>query len=97
MWTSIPRRKARSCFFNPRPLNGIIHPDNNNPLRRKPMSGLKKYLLLPPEVTAFEQGYLTKLNKIALYFFYAHIPVFMLVAWVAGTGPLSALLLPVGQ
>jgi HPt (histidine-containing phosphotransfer) domain-containing protein len=55
------------------------------------MSGLKKYLVLPKEVTAFEQGYLTKLNKIALYFFYAHIPVFMLVAWVAGTGPLSAL------
>lgn len=59
------------------------------------MSGLKKYLVLPKEVTAFEQGYLTKLNKIALYFFYAHIPVFMLVAWVAGTGPLSALILTV--
>lgn len=57
------------------------------------MSGLKKYLVLPKEVTAFEQGYLTKMNKIALYFFYAHIPVFMLVAWIAGTGPLFALVL----
>ena len=59
------------------------------------MEALKKYLVLPREVTAFEQGYLTKMNKIALYFFYAHIPVFMLVAWVAGTGPLSALVLTV--
>lgn len=57
------------------------------------MSALKKYLVLPKEVTAFEQGYLTRLNKIALYFFYGHIPVFMLVAWTAGTGPFFALVL----
>src|SRR5882672_8325705 len=53
---------------------------------------LTKYLALPREMTPFEQRYLTRLNKIAL-FFYLHIPVLMAVAWVAGTGPLSALVL----
>ncbi len=54
---------------------------------------LTKYLALPREMTPFEQRYLTRLNKIALIFFYLHIPVLMAVAWVAGTGPLRALLL----
>ena len=57
------------------------------------MPNLLKYVALPKEVTAFEHNYLSKLNRIALYFFYAHIPVFMLVAWVADTGPLFALIL----
>jgi len=56
------------------------------------MSNFMKYIALPKEVTAFEHNYLSRLNRIALYFFYAHIPVFMLVAWVANTGPLSALI-----
>jgi HPt (histidine-containing phosphotransfer) domain-containing protein len=54
---------------------------------------IAKYLALPREMTPFEQRYLERLNKIALVFFYLHIPVFMAVAWVAGTGPLKALLL----
>src|SRR5882672_10210825 len=54
---------------------------------------LTKYLALPREMTPFEQRYLTRLNKIALIFFYLHIPALMAVAWVAGTGPLSALVL----
>src|SRR3569833_2785663 len=56
------------------------------------MSNFMKYIALPKEVTAFEHNYLSRLNRIALYFFNAHIPVFMLVAWVANTGPLSALI-----
>jgi signal transduction histidine kinase len=52
---------------------------------------LTKYLALPSEMTPFEQRYLVRLNKIALIFFYLHIPALMAVAWVAGTGPLSAL------
>src|SRR3569623_135992 len=56
------------------------------------MSNFMKYIALPKEVTAFEHNYLSRLNRIALYFFYAHIPVFMLVAWVTNTGPLSALI-----
>lgn len=54
---------------------------------------LLKYLALPREITPFEQRYLTRMNKIALIFFYLHIPAFMGVAWVAGTQPLQALLL----
>lgn len=61
-------------------------------LRSNDMS-IIKYMVLPKEVTDFENNYLTRLNKIALYFFYAHIPVFMLVAWAADTGPLFALFL----
>lgn len=50
-----------------------------------------KYLRLPKEITPFEQRYLTRLNKVALVFFYLHVPALMVVAWVAGTGPLKAL------
>jgi len=52
-----------------------------------------KYLTLPPEITPFEGRFLAHLNKIALIFFYLHIPVLMGVAWAAGTGPLLALAL----
>jgi two-component system chemotaxis sensor kinase CheA len=52
-----------------------------------------KYLALPPEITPFEQRFLARLNKVALVFFYLHIPLLMAVAWAAGTGPLSALVL----
>jgi two-component system, chemotaxis family, sensor kinase CheA len=54
---------------------------------------LMKYLALPKEMTPFEQRYLTRLNRIALGFFFLHIPALMAVAWVAGTGPLFALAL----
>jgi two-component system chemotaxis sensor kinase CheA len=54
---------------------------------------LAKYLFLPKEITPFEQRYLTRLNKVALIFFYLHIPALMAVAWVAGTGMVSALVL----
>src|ERR1700730_11856932 len=52
-----------------------------------------KYLALPAEITPFEQRFLARLNKVALVFFYLHIPVLMAVAWAAGTGPLYALAL----
>jgi two-component system chemotaxis sensor kinase CheA len=57
------------------------------------METFMKYVKLPKEITAFEHNYLVKLNRVALYFFYAHIPVFMLVAWACNTGPLFALIL----
>jgi two-component system chemotaxis sensor kinase CheA len=44
-------------------------------------------------MTPFEHRYLTRLNKVALIFFYLHIPALMAVAWVAGTGLVPALLL----
>lgn len=52
---------------------------------------LVKYTMLPAEITDFEKNYLKRLNKVALIFFYCHIPVFMVVAWVCNTGPLIAL------
>jgi len=52
-----------------------------------------RYLALPAEITPFEQSFLARLNKIALAFFYLHIPVLIAVAWAADTGPLSALAL----
>lgn len=52
-----------------------------------------KYVALPAEITPFEQRFLTRLNHVALVFFYLHIPVLMAVAWAAGTGPLYALAL----
>ena len=54
---------------------------------------LTKYLTLPPEITQFEQRFLSHLNRIALVFFYLHIPVLMAVAWAASTGPMFALAL----
>ena len=53
----------------------------------------KKYLTLPEEITPFERNFLTRLNWIALVFFYCHIPVLMAVAWVAHTKPMLALVL----
>ncbi len=52
-----------------------------------------KYLALPPEITQFERRFLAHINKVALIFFYLHIPVLMAVAWAAGTGPITALVL----
>jgi two-component system, chemotaxis family, sensor kinase CheA len=54
---------------------------------------IAKYLALPAEITPFERRYLTRLNRVALGFFYLHIPALMAIAWVAGTGPLFALAL----
>ncbi len=54
---------------------------------------LINYLILPSEMTPFEQRYLARLNKIALIFFYLHIPALMAVAAAAGTRPWFALVL----
>lgn len=51
------------------------------------------YLLLPKEITSFEKRYTAKMNKVALIFFYLHIPFIMAVAYVAGTGVWLALAL----
>src|SRR4051812_3551428 len=57
------------------------------------MGRLISYLTLPAELTAFERSYLGRLNRIALYFFIGHVPVFMVVAAAAHTHPLRALAL----
>jgi two-component system chemotaxis sensor kinase CheA len=51
------------------------------------------YLKLPTRVSNFERGYLARINKIALIFFWCHVPVLMGVAALAQTGVWSALIL----
>jgi two-component system, chemotaxis family, sensor kinase CheA len=47
-------------------------------------------VILPKQITAFERRYLERMNKIGLYFFALHIPVFVLLAYFNDTGPLLA-------
>ncbi len=49
------------------------------------MSNLLRYLVLPPEISDFERAFLARLNKVALVFFWMHLPVFVGVAALAGT------------
>lgn len=48
------------------------------------------YLHLPSEITDVERTHAQHVNRIALWFFTAHPPVFMLVAWLCGTGVVNA-------
>jgi methyl-accepting chemotaxis protein len=57
------------------------------------MSWLLNYLILPREITEFEREYLRRINRIALWFFYLHVPAFVFVAWLAGTSLAQAALL----
>src|SRR5687767_9775851 len=52
-----------------------------------------RYLILPSEVSQFERDYLRRMNRIALGFFWLHLPVMVLVAWLCGTGPVRAFVL----
>ena len=51
------------------------------------------YLWLPAELTEFERGYLAKMNRVALGFFWLNLPLFVAVAFFNGTGPGLALVL----
>jgi two-component sensor histidine kinase len=54
---------------------------------------LWRYLFLPREISEFERSYLRRMNRIALIFFYLHVPVFVGVAALAGTSMLQAAIL----
>ena len=54
---------------------------------------LWRYLVLPDEISDFERSYLRKMNRVALIFFYLHVPVFLGVAALAGTSMLQAAIL----
>lgn len=49
--------------------------------------------VLPSSMSAFETSYLARMNKIALWFFVAHLPAFMAVAWANETGVISVALM----
>ncbi len=51
------------------------------------MNQLIGFLVLPGEISAFEQSYLRRVNRIALWFFVAHLPVLPLIAWINDTRP----------
>lgn len=57
------------------------------------MNRVLRYLTLPAEISSFERSYLTRMNRIALVFFWLHLPVFIGVALLAGTSPVRAALL----
>lgn len=57
------------------------------------MSALWSYLVLPPEISAFERTYLERINRIALGFFALHVPVYAAIAYANDTGPLTAVVL----
>lgn len=54
------------------------------------MKTVLNFLVLPSEVTDFERGYVSRVNRIALVFFALHAPAFVLIAWLNGTGPALA-------
>lgn len=54
------------------------------------MRKLLTYLRLPSEISPFEATYLRRLNRVALIFFWLHLPVFPLVAVLSGTSPAVA-------
>ncbi len=54
---------------------------------------LRDHVSLPSEVTPFEAAYLAKTNRVALAFFWLHLPLFTAVAWFNDTKPLVAVAL----
>ncbi len=57
------------------------------------MSRFAKYLILPAEVSEFEARHLRRMNRVAMWFYIAHLPLFAAIAAVNGTGPLQAVAL----
>ncbi len=57
------------------------------------LSAIKQYLVLPSEITSFENRYLERMNRIGTLFFLSHVPLLSLLAWANGTGAALALLL----
>jgi two-component system, chemotaxis family, sensor kinase CheA len=57
------------------------------------MSRLLKFIVLPRQISDFENNYLRRMNRIGFAFFALHVPVFAAVAYFNDTGPLLALAL----
>ena len=54
---------------------------------------IKNYMILPPDVSAFEDTYLERMNGIGMRFFLLHVPVISAIAFLNDTGPVLALAL----
>lgn len=57
------------------------------------MKQLLNYLVLPRVLSEFEDQYLRRMNRVALWFFVGHLPVMVLLALLNGTGAGLALVL----
>ena len=60
------------------------------------MNALAKILdtiILPSEITQFEHNYVKRINRIGLFFYWAHLPLFVLIAYFNNTNPIDALVL----
>ena len=54
------------------------------------MRSILSFLRLPAEITPFEQQYVGRMNRIALVFFWLHLPAFTAIAWFNDTGAVFA-------
>jgi two-component system chemotaxis sensor kinase CheA len=54
------------------------------------LRALRRTIVLPDQVSAFERRHLHRMNRIAMAFFAIHVPAFMIVAYFNDTGPLLA-------
>ncbi len=57
------------------------------------MSKILATLILPREITDFERAYVQRVNRVGLLFFALHLPVFVIIAYLNDTGPMSAVVL----
>jgi two-component system, chemotaxis family, sensor kinase CheA len=57
------------------------------------MKRILSFLVLPSAISQFERQYLVRINRIALFLFFGHIPVFVGIALLAGTSALQAAVL----
>lgn len=54
---------------------------------------LLKSVVLPQEISEYERAHLQKTNLVAMWFFWAHVPVFTAIAFLNETGPIAAAIL----
>ena len=57
------------------------------------ISSVVNYLILPKQLSNFEEDYLARMNRIAMWFFVLHLPVFVAIAYFNDTGATMALAL----
>jgi two-component system chemotaxis sensor kinase CheA len=57
------------------------------------MNKVLRFLVLPSELTDFERTYLARVNRVALFFYLMHVPIFVAIAWLNDTRPWLALVL----
>lgn len=46
----------------------------------------RNYLFLPPTLSEFEDRYLSRMNRIGMWFFLCHVPLMSLIGWANDTG-----------